>query len=195
MKPKCIIVEGPQGCGKTTLTNYLRENIAASNLFRLTGQSDKTLTGKEKSKHMYYALLDYMKALENCDVNLIFDRTFFSEQVYASLGYKDYSFTDVYQTLLQKLGSLNYEIYYITLYLENTNLFEERLNRPSHHGYQKFSLESSLNQQDTYLNLIPEIASLPNTQVYKVPMDDFNLAYDQINEILGIDIKTKKLTK
>ena len=36
MKSKCIIVEGPQGCGKTTLTNYLRENIPASNLYRLT---------------------------------------------------------------------------------------------------------------------------------------------------------------
>ena len=37
-KSKIIIVEGPQGTGKTTLTNYLRENIPGSNLYRLHGQ-------------------------------------------------------------------------------------------------------------------------------------------------------------
>lgn len=74
---KCIIVEGPQGCGKTTLTNYLRENIPAANLYRLTGHKDKTVTGKEKSEKMYNALLNYIKSLEGCDVNLIFDRMFF----------------------------------------------------------------------------------------------------------------------
>ena len=97
---KCIIVEGPQGCGKTSLTNYLRDNIAASNLYRLTGNKDKTITGKEKSRKMYYALLNYMKEIENSDVNIIFDRTFFTEQVYALLGYKDYDFTYVYEELL-----------------------------------------------------------------------------------------------
>ena len=64
---KCIIVEGPQGCGKTSLTNYLRDNIAASNLYRLTGNKDKTITGKEKSRKMYYALLNYMNNIcSNC---------------------------------------------------------------------------------------------------------------------------------
>lgn len=45
---KCIIVEGPQGCGKTSLTNYLRDNIAASNLYRLTGNKDKQKLVKKK---------------------------------------------------------------------------------------------------------------------------------------------------
>ena len=104
---KCIIVEGPQGCGKTNLTNNLRDNIAASNLYRLTGNKDKTITGKEKSTKMYYALLNYIKELEHTDVNLIFDRTFFTEQVYAKLGYKDYDFTDVYEDLLKIFGELD----------------------------------------------------------------------------------------
>ena len=121
---KCIIVEGPQGCGKTSLTNYLRDNIAASNLYRLTGNKDKTITGKEKSRKMYYALLNYMKEIENSDVNIIFDRTFFTEQVYALLGYKDYDFTDVYEELLKKFNELNYDVYYISLYLKDVNIFE-----------------------------------------------------------------------
>lgn len=182
---KCIIVEGPQGCGKTSLTNYLRDNIAASNLYRLTGNKDKTETGKEKSRHMYYALLDYMKKIENSDVNLIFDRTFFTEQVYALLGYKEYSFTDVYEELLKKFGELNYEVYYISLYLKDVNIFATRLKR-EHHNYQAFSLENSTNQQKTYQSLLPGIKELKNTKVFEVAMDDFTKAYQEIDEILGI---------
>ena len=183
---KCIIVEGPQGCGKTSLTNYLRDNIAASNLYRLTGNKDKTITGKEKSRKMYYALLNYMKEIENSDVNIIFDRTFFTEQVYALLGYKDYDFTDVYEELLKKFNELNYEVYYISLYLKDVNIFETRLKR-EHHKYQAFSLENSTNQQKAYQSLIPEIKKLNNTKVCELAMDDFNLAYQEINKILGIN--------
>ena len=183
---KCIIVEGPQGGGKTSLTNYLRDNIAASNLYRLTGNKDKTITGKEKSRKMYYALLNYMKEIENSDVNIIFDRTFFTEQVYALLGYKDYDFTDVYEELLKKFTELNYEVYYISLYYKDVNIFETRLNR-EHHNYQAFSLENSTNQQKAYQSLIPEIKKLKNTKVYELAMDDFNLAYQEINKILGIN--------
>lgn len=182
---KCIIVEGPQSCGKTNLTNYLRDNIAASNLYRMSGQKDKTNTGKEKSEKMYFALLNYLKELEHCDMNLIFDRTFFSEQVYALLGYKEYSFTDVYEKLLQKLGELDYEIYYISLYLEDVNIFETRLKR-DHHNYQAFSLENSVKQQEAYRSLLRGIKELKNTKVYEIAMDDFDEAYNQINEILGI---------
>lgn len=45
-KSKIIIVEGPQGTGKTTLTNYLRENIPGSNLYRLHGQKISLLVVK-----------------------------------------------------------------------------------------------------------------------------------------------------
>ncbi len=185
MKSICIIVEGPQGCGKTNLTNYLRENIPASNLYRLTGNKDKTLTGKEKSKNMYYALLDYMKNIENSDVNLIFDRTFFTDYVYSLLGYKEYDYTDVYQELLKKLGNLNYEIYYISLYLEDINIYIERLKRV-HHNYQAFSLENSTKQQETYQAIIPEIKKLSNTHVIELAMDDFPKAYARINELFNI---------
>lgn len=45
-KQKLIIVEGPQGTGKTTLTNYLRDNIPGSNLYRLSGQKIKRIPEK-----------------------------------------------------------------------------------------------------------------------------------------------------
>ncbi len=122
MRMKCVIIEGPQGCGKTTLANYLREHIPVSNLYRLSGQKDKTTIGKEKSIKMYNALLDYMEAISDSDINLIFDRTFFTEQVYSQVGFKEYDFTDIYESLLERLGKLNYDIYYISLYLKDENI-------------------------------------------------------------------------
>lgn len=185
MKAKCIIIEGPQGCGKTSLVNYLRENIPASNLYRLSGQKDRTITGKEKSKKMYNALIDYMDAISDSDINLIFDRTFFSEQVYSQIGFKEYDFTDVYENLLERLGKLNYDVYYISLYLKDVNIYGERLKR-EHHNYQEFSLENSIKQQEEYEKMIHGIKLLPNTRVYEVATDDFDIAYKEIDNILGI---------
>ena len=48
MKDTIIIVEGPQGAGKTTFTNYLREKMSATDLYRLTGIKDKTEAGHKK---------------------------------------------------------------------------------------------------------------------------------------------------
>lgn len=58
-----IIVEGPQGTGKSSLTTYLRDNIGGSNLYRLSGQRDKTPNGKAKSEYMYQIQLDYLNGI------------------------------------------------------------------------------------------------------------------------------------
>ena len=44
---RIIIVDGPQGTGKTTLANFLRENIDGANLYRLSGQKEKSVRGKK----------------------------------------------------------------------------------------------------------------------------------------------------
>lgn len=186
---KCIIIEGPQGIGKTTLVNYLRENIPSSNLYRLSGIKDKTITGKEKNHKMYLALFKYMEDISNSDINLIFDRHFFSEQVYSSLGFKDYDFTDVYEELLDKFSKLNYDVYYFSLYLNDINIYKKRLERESHHGYQSFSIESSVKQQEAYKKLLTEVKKLKNTKVFEIAMDDFVEAYKEINKILNINSK------
>ena len=116
-KNRLIIVEGPQGTGKSTLANYLRDNIAGANLYRLTGQKDKTVTGLNYSKFMYDALMEYLRKMQMIRNDMIFDRTFMTEEVYARLGYKEYSFTDIYKKLSEQLNELTYEIYYLSLYL------------------------------------------------------------------------------
>ena len=47
---KLIIVEGPQGAGKTTITDFLRNSLSYTNLYRLCGTSDITLSGKNKAE-------------------------------------------------------------------------------------------------------------------------------------------------
>ena len=96
--------------------------------------------------------------MANCkDVNLLFDRNFFSEEVYGRLGYKKYSFTEVYEELLAKLDKLDFDIYLIVLYLEDTSEYEKRLGGRVKHQYQKFDIKSSIEQQEAYLKLSEEV--------------------------------------
>lgn len=176
---KIIIVEGAQGAGKTTITDYLRNSVKHTNLYRLSGISDSTKSGYEKSKKMYEDLLEYTEKMENLNINLLFDRTFFSEENYCRLGLKEYSFTDVYDKLLEKLSKLDFDIYYLTLYLQDENLFEERLKRDGkvEPAYAKFSSQSSINQQREYLKMSDEIKEKYNTiHVYNIenskPLDE-----------------------
>ena len=186
-KSKLIIVEGPQGTGKTTLTNYLRDNMPGSNLYRLSGQKDKSANGRDYSVLMYSAgLMNYLDVMQNVKMDLIFDRTFITEEVYARLGYKDYSFTEVYKRLLERLVELDYDIYYFSLFLKQISLFEKRLQRDSHHNYQAFSLENSLNQQNTYIEVSDELKEYDRINVYDIAMDDFDESYEKIGKILKL---------
>ena len=179
-----IIIEGPQGVGKSTMANFLRDNLASSNLYRLTGIKDKTQTGYEKNKKMYFNLIEYMRSLEETELDLIFDRTFFTEQVYTTLGYKSYNFDDAYEELVKRLATLNYNIYVVILYLKDTNIYNERLKRV-HHNYQAFSLENSVNQQNCYLKLIDNIKE-KNIQTIKIATDNYKEAYNELIEKIPV---------
>ena len=140
-------------------------------MYRLSGISDSSPAGLEKSAKMYYDLLEYMKKMENLDINLLFDRTFFTEENYCRLGKKSYSFTEVYNDLLEKFSKLDFDIYYITIYLEDETLFEERLKRDGkvEPAYAKFSGDNSIEQQREYLKMADEVAKkYPNIKVFKV---------------------------
>ena len=171
---KIIVVEGPQGAGKTTITDFIRHTLPYSNLYRLSGTADSTVTGKKKAEDMYMDLIEYMKKMENKSINLIFDRTFFTEENYCRLGKKEYSFTDVYEKLLDEFANLDFEIYYITLYLKNENEYTERLKRDGKAVFKgsEFGIENSKNQQRVYLEMANEIKEkYPNINVLNVAND------------------------
>ena len=181
---KLIIVEGPQGTGKTTLTDYLRDNIACSNMHRLSGQKDKSIEGLSNSIKMFNSYFALLKNMQRVPMDMIFDRMFMTEEVYTRLGYKEYDFYEEYVNYLKQLNILKYDIYYLTLYLKNVELYKERLDRPSHHNYQAFSLDSSKRQQETYLEVAKEIATYGNINTYEIAMDDFTKSYENIRRIL-----------
>lgn len=169
---KLVIVEGPQGVGKTTITDFIRHTMKYTNLYRLSGTSDSTKAGLEKATKMYTDLQEYIKTLENLGINLLFDRTFFSEENYCRLGYKEYSFTEVYNKLLKSLSEMDFDIYYITLYLKDENLYKKRLERKdkANLSYAKFAIEKSVEQQKMYLQMADEIKEKYPTKikVYKI---------------------------
>ena len=105
MKDTIIIVEGPQGVGKSKITTYLREQMSATHLHRLSGIKDREETGLPKITLQYEKFLEYMEICS--DINMVFDRTFFTNEIYARIGYQKYSFTESYQKLLSKLEPQN----------------------------------------------------------------------------------------
>lgn len=185
---KIIILEGPQGVGKTTITDYIRNVIPYTNLYRLSGTADTTKTGKEKARIMYEDLVDYIEKLQNKSVNLLFDRTFFTEEIYCRLGFKEYTFTDVYNKLLDRLAKMDFDIYYITLYLSDENEFAKRLDREGKAKvkYTEFNKQSSVNQQNEYLKLADEIKEkYKNINVIKIDnCRDLNEVKKEIKELL-----------
>lgn len=185
---KIIIVEGAQGVGKTTITDYIRDTLKHTNLYRLNGISDSTKAGYEKSKKMYNNLLEYMEKMENLNINLLFDRTFFSEENYCRLGFKEYSFTDAYNELIDKLAKLDFEIYYITVYLSDETLFEQRLDREGKAGpeYAKYKLENSIKQQRVYLEMAEEVKrKYPQINVINIDTNkDLEMVEKEIRDII-----------
>ncbi|MCF0126883.1 MAG: hypothetical protein HUJ68_14245 [Clostridia bacterium] len=173
-KSKIIVIEGAQGAGKTTYTDYIRHTLAYTNLYRLSGTPDSKKEGLKKATDMYNTLLDYIEKLEGTGMNLLFDRTFFSEENYCRLGKKEYSFTEVYEKLLERFSNLNFDIYYITLYLKDEELYEERLNREGKAVFEasKFGVENSKSQQKVYLEMSNEIKNkYPHINVININTD------------------------
>ena len=185
---KLIVVEGAQGAGKTTVTDFLRYSLSYTNLYRLCGTSDSSVEGKKKAEDMYINLLEYIKKMENKSINLVFDRTFFTEENYCRLGKKDYTFTDVYEKLLEEFSKLDFEIYYITLYLKDVEKYHTRLDRKDKAVFKnsKFEAENSINQQSVYLEMAEEIQEkYPSIQVRNIANDrDFEETKKELREFI-----------
>ena len=190
-KDVIIIVEGPQGVGKTTFTNYLREHMAATDLHRLSGIKDRGETGHAKIKLKYEKLIEYM---ENCsDINMVFDRTFFTNEVYSRLGYQNYSFAETYQSLLEKLDNMKnisqYDVYLVVTYLQDESLYEKRIKRDKHE-YQKFEVESSVMQQREYLKMADEVEKqTKNIKVVRFANDTEEIFEENVRKYFGAYLK------
>lgn len=189
-KEKLIIVNGAQGSGKTTVTDYIRNKLNYTNLYRLSGTSDPSIQGKNKTIKMYENLLLYLKNMEGLSINLLFDQIFITEEVYDRLGKKEYSFTKEYNYFMDKLSNLNYDIYIITLYLSKEDDYIRRLDRPGKHDvkYSLYNKENSILQQKVYLEIANEIKEKYNN-INIINIDNSNeekIVKKEIDEILNL---------
>ena len=110
------------------------------------------------------------------------------------MGKKAYSFTDVYNKLEKQFFNLDFEIYYITLFLGDEQEYERRLNRPGKAVFaaSKFSLDNSRKQQWEYINLATEIfikyGDCFNVHLLSIdtskPIEE---TYKQLDNILSIE--------
>ena len=108
--------------------------------------------------------------------------------MYCRLGFKEYSFSDVYEKLLKELSEMDFDIYYITIYLQDESIYEKRLERDGKAipEYAKFKLESSINQQREYLKMAEEIKEkYPKINVINIENSrDFEEVKKQLLDIL-----------
>lgn len=184
---KLIIIEGPQGVGKTTITDYLRHKVPYTNLYRLSGSSDSSPAGKPKSVEMYITLLDYIERMQNKSINLLFDRTFFTEYVYCNLGFKEFDYKKEFDQFIRRLADFDFETYYITLYLSDENEFENRLARDDKAvtKYAKFSKESSVKQQNAYLDVAKEVQEKVGDKIKVINIDACDTLENVKNKVLS----------
>lgn len=197
---KLIIVEGPQGVGKTTITDYIRNKVPYTNLLRLSGPGGSTKEYLPKVVKTFDGLFSYLKYAQNGGINILLDRFFFTEEVYCRLEYKEYSFTKYYKKYLKKLLKLNFQIIYINLYLSNEENYLERLKRDgkARVNYALFDVKSSIRQQNEYQDILNEISDevgkmkdSSKINIYNIPTDqgtiEENLKHiDEILEIKGV---------
>ncbi len=160
---KLIILEGPRGTGKSTITRKLRDKVDGATLINLTGFKTDGEEGLAKIKSYYNSLDTYLHHLSKSQhtYTVIFDRTFFSEVVYSKI-YKSYDFTASYNYLLNSLFDCVDELHLFYLRLNDGDKLRERLNRDKVQLFDKVeeSVAESFKQQEYYDALFSDMASV-----------------------------------
>ena len=186
MKPKLIIVEGSQGCYKSTITNILREQLPSTTLLRLSGVKGRLKEDEVKSYIYHTNVLNLVLDTSSVGMNYVFDRSFMSDKVFANLKYKEYDFNFFYSALLSKLEFLQkkYDVYFILLVADKDD-FAERLKR-NKAEYHEFSAQNSLMQQEQYLKEFHKIQGIDNKFIINTSLKSSDeVALDIINKILN----------
>ena len=187
-KPKLIIIEGAQGCGKSTISRILREKMTSTQLLSMSGNKDLSQGGKDKSFIQHSRTYSYIFDLRNADLNMILERSHLSETIYARLGYKPYSFDEANDFILEyHLNDTLSKFYDISIFIlvADEREYEKRLVRDKG-SYVGFCVEGSMKQQDEYLMELKNIEEkYPNIDCYVVD----TIGYEA-EEIADFIIKT-----
>ncbi|MCR4362087.1 hypothetical protein JDW21_19105 [Bacillus subtilis] len=147
------ILEGARGTGKSSLAFRLRQTTPETTLINFTGFHNDGEQGLEKVKKYYSNWMHFLFKMYNHDSKLLFDRFYFSEEVYSAL-YKEYNFTEEYKRLnelLEDLSEFGVKINIFFLTIKNKDELKERLIRDKvPFGKAEESVSETLNQQHAY---------------------------------------------
>lgn len=150
-KPKLILIEAPQGGGKSSSCRLLREKMPNTTLLSLSSIEDDTAF----NTYLYHSgILSMLQDLSNLGSSFVLDRSFLSNYVYYKLGFKKYDWEQEYDWLCRKLKLLE-EYFDVSIFILATSKeeYERRLNKRDKYEYIKMSSENSMKQQREYLDL------------------------------------------
>lgn len=184
-KQTVIFVHGGQGCGKSTVTNLLREKMTHTTLLRLAGVPSGQEEPNIASMRYHMAMLEGVNQSYGSRMNFVFDRSFLCEKVYANLGFKAHDFERECRVIANGIEDLakRFNIYFVLLTATEETL-NHRLKRDDKPQFEdvKFSAENSLKQQEEYLyefDYLPESVGLMTIPTDKM---DANQVADYIIE-------------
>lgn len=184
-KPYIIFVESAQGVGKSSCVRMLREELKYVTLLDLNAIADKSISADRKMCDYHSSVLSLFEGCKDLGMNFVVSRSYMSESVYATLGYKPYDFKQYAHYLRRELDYLAkfYNVCFILLTATSEQL-EERLKR-NKFAYNKFSVESSLNQQQIYkdeMRLLVE--DTEDVKVFEIENNDLRKTVDTIKDII-----------
>lgn len=174
-KNKIIFVHGGQGCGKSTITNLLREEMTYTTLLRLAGVPSLQKDAQLSSLRYHYSMLEGMNLSAGSGMNFVVDRSFLCEKVYANLGFKNYDFKEQHEIISNcvELLAERFDVTFVLL-TANEETLNQRLNEREKVQFEgvKFDASNSINQQKEYEK---EFKNLPeNVKKLIIPTDNFS---------------------
>lgn len=176
-----IIIEGPDGAGKTTLCAELQSLLPLSTLLKLSG-SPKHVDTPDYMERVYRSLLPFFEHVA-VEQHVILDRFCLSERVYSKL-FKPYepSYLDDYEA---KLAS---KLNVIQVYLEVSRpVLAERLRRKvTASPHEKHpTIEHAMRVKEVYERVLKEESKLP-TLYLNADQDPPRALAERLIDRLGI---------
>lgn len=185
------ILEGGRGTGKSTVAFKLRQMMSETTLMNPTGFHNDGEEGLNKVVKYYDALFGMLNDMSSHDSKIVFDRFYFSEEVFSSL-YKSYDFSDYcidYNQLLADFSSIGVKIDIVLLTINDEEELKRRLVRDKvPFGNVEESVKETLNQQAEYVDLLNDFHFSYKEDNLKVHfIDTSRMSSDDVyNEILKL---------
>lgn len=182
------ILEGARGTGKSTITSKIRQLVPETTLINPTGFHLDGHEGLTATTSYYDSWMSFLYSLKYHDSNLLFDRFYFSEQVYSKL-YKEYSFENFYNELnldLASLGSEGVKIDIIFLKINDEEELKHRLMRDKvPFGKAEESVNETIRQQREYEKLFKQLDETLNIHIIDTDGKTTDEVYQEIIKIKG----------